>query len=63
MTAGARYAGNSTVIGFDLRDEPHTPTAFTVNGNRLPPDPPAPPGSRAPAAAGRTRPGRPSTSL
>jgi len=25
-TIAARYAGNSTVIGFDLRNEPHTPT-------------------------------------
>jgi len=25
-TLATRYAGNSTVIGFDLRNEPHTPT-------------------------------------
>ncbi len=28
-TLAARYAGNSTVIGFDLRNEPHTPTGVT----------------------------------
>src|ERR1700738_4738804 len=26
VTLARRYAGNSTVIGFDLRNEPHTPT-------------------------------------
>src|SRR5579872_342088 len=26
ITLARRYAGNSTVIGFDLRNEPHTPT-------------------------------------
>jgi endoglucanase len=26
ITMARRYAGNSTVIGFDLRNEPHTPT-------------------------------------
>jgi endoglucanase len=28
-TIARRYAGNSTVIGFDLRNEPHTPTGDT----------------------------------
>jgi endoglucanase len=28
-TLAKRYAGNSTVIGFDLRNEPHTPTGDT----------------------------------
>ena len=28
-TVAKRYAGNSTVIGFDLRNEPHTPAGLT----------------------------------